>query len=300
MRRVVLSLGLLVCSLLALFFAGKLLIESVTNQSSLYTFSGQYSDELHGFAFSNIPEGWSLNMDTPLDESPLVFSWDTGVLEATFDVYVSTHELESLDLIALGHSESYYYYYASLDGLLSSLSSDPKTSNEYEAAKEVWLQIQRGVVPSFAIHPSIETSEQEFDSSVKVFPASGSEMEFPRFEYPADWREGGGSFYTADDREVLRFVLSTDLSSDGAQCADRVKDETYVDERGRTWNFSVCGLLTEDQEKSREVILRIDSGDRMDPTDPVDSSFLFFYYQEDEESTALAEFHSILDSMELN
>ncbi len=300
MRRIVPSLFLFVFSFLALLFAGQLLIGSVTNRSSLYTFSGQYSDEVYGFGFSNIPEGWSLNMNTPLDGSPLVFSWNTGVLEANFDVYVSTHELESLDLIALGHSEFYYYYYASLDGLVSSLSSNPKTSDEYEEVKEVWLQIQQGVVPSFAIHPSIETSEPGFDSSVKVFPASGSEMEFPRFEYPADWREGGGSFYTADDREVLRFVLSTDLSYDGAQCADRVRDETYVDEKGRTWNFSVCGLLTENQEKSRELILRLESVGRMDPTDPADSSFLFFYYQEDEESAALAEFHSILDSMEWN
>ncbi|QQR55608.1 hypothetical protein IPG41_03585 [Candidatus Peregrinibacteria bacterium] len=266
-RLTLFSIPLLILIFVGLFLLVQLFIRSQIDHASKYTFSGQYTNEEYGFGFSNIPEAWLLRENTSLalDEAQAVFSWATDITDISFDVYVSAHELASPDLIHLGTSEIYHYYYFSLEG--------------DEAAKEVWNDIQQGVIPSFFM--------KDLPPQFKSFPEA-EDAPFS-FQYPAEWRQGGGSFYTLTEEEILAFVPSTDFSIDESRCADGVKNESFMDDMRRTWELLLCENPI-DFEKNMIIV-------RVDQTDPTNSPFLFFYYNVGEEKEALVQFKSILNSV---
>ena len=127
------------------------------DQGFQYTFSGQYSNEEYGFAFGNIPEGWTVKQVEPSFTTNDVtqFLWSSSIPGANFSVFVSDHELERSDIAYLGKSTERYYYYSFLRYPFEcSYYSSPvefEIRGQCEMTEDVWDDVRYGVIPSFQL-----------------------------------------------------------------------------------------------------------------------------------------------------
>ncbi len=151
--------SLLIACLGAALVVGALVYRELTDSS--YIYSGDYSNEEYGFAFSNFPEGWTLEPVTTERSywgPPLVAEFTLGGAvheDVLFSVYVTDAEPEFSDIAYLGHSDQYFFYYSFLrfpfECSTYDVDEEDDTRERCEAVEGAWNMLEKGVLPSFSV-----------------------------------------------------------------------------------------------------------------------------------------------------